>query len=52
MQKINIKKYCTEKFSETTDIEIKSQHWGENRKLSMEGIVVEYVLHLADAGRN
>ena len=34
-----------------TSIEIKGQHWGESRKLSMEGIVVEYVLHSADSGR-
>ena len=30
------------KFSETTGIEIQTQHWCGNRQLSMEGISVEY----------
>ena len=36
------KKDYAEKFSETTGIEIQSQHWGGNRKLSMEVIYVGY----------
>ena len=39
------KKYYAEQFSKTTGIEIQSQHWGGNRKLSMEGIAVEYFLN-------
>ena len=35
-----LKKYYAEKFSETTSIEIQSQHWGGNIQLSMEGIDV------------
>ena len=31
-----------QKSSAKTDTEIKSQHWGENSQLSMEGIAVEY----------
>ena len=46
------KEILCRKFSKTTGIEIRSQHWGGNMKLSMEGIVVEYVLHSADPGRN
>ena len=41
---IKLKKYYEEKFSETTGIEIRSQHWNGNRKLLMEGIDVEYFL--------
>ena len=40
--KIKSKKYYAEKISETTGIEIQSQHWGGNRQFSMEGITVEY----------
>ena len=39
---MKLKKYYAEKFSETTGIEIKTQNWGGNRQLSMEGIPVEY----------
>ena len=35
------KNYYNEKFSATSGVEIKSQHWGGNRQLSMEGISVE-----------
>ena len=42
MHKTNsrFKKDYAEKFSKATGIEIQSQHWSGNRKLSMEGIVV------------
>ena len=45
-------KYCAEKFSKTTGIEIKRQHFGVNMELSMEGIVVEYFPNSDDPGRN
>ena len=32
---MKLKKFYSEIFSETTGIEIQSQHWGGNRKLSM-----------------
>ena len=34
--------YYAETISETTSIEIQSQHWGINRQLSIEYIAVEY----------
>ena len=37
---IKLKKYYAEKFIKTTGIEIQGQHWGGNRKLSMEGNAV------------
>ena len=39
---LRLKKDHADKSSETTGIEIQSQHWGGNRKLSMEVIAVEY----------
>ena len=33
-------------------MEIQSQHWGVNRKLSMEGISVEYFPTSVDPGNN
>ena len=39
---MKLKKYCAEKFIESTGIEIQSQHWGDNRKLSIKVIVLEY----------
>ena len=48
----NLKKYYSEKFSETTGIEIQSQHWGGNIKLSMEGIAVECFPTSIDPGIN
>ena len=47
-----MKTYYAEKFSETTGIEIQSQHWGVNRQLSMEGIAVEYVPLSIDPSNN
>ena len=41
-----------EKFSEATGIQIQSQHWGGNRKLSMEAITVEYFPTSVDTGNN
>ena len=29
------------KISETTDIDIQSQHWGRNRQLLIEGVALE-----------
>ena len=54
MHKNNIKlnKYYAEKSSKTTGIEIQSQHCGGNRKLSMEGINIEYFTNLVDTGSN
>ena len=48
---IKLKKY-EEKFSETTVLEIESQHWDGNRKLSMEGIDVEYFKFSVYYGNN
>ena len=36
------RKYYAEKFSESTSIEIQSQHWVGNRYISMEVIAVAY----------
>ena len=49
-RKKKLNKYYAEIFSETTGIEILSQHWCENRQLSMEGIAVEYFPNLIDPG--
>ena len=49
---IKLKKDYAEKFSETTSIEIQSQHWGGNRQLSMEGISVECFPSPIDPGIN
>ena len=49
---IKIKKDYAEKFSKTTGIEIKSQHWGGNRQLSMEGIAIEYLTNSINHGSN
>ena len=49
---IELNKYYAEKFSETADIGIKIQHWGGNRKFSMEGIAVEYFPNSVDQGKN
>ena len=49
---IKLKKDYAEKFSETTSIEIQSQHWGVNIQLSMEVIDVEYSPISIDPGRN
>ena len=37
-----VKIFYSDKFNETTSMEIQSQHWGVNRQLLMEGITVEY----------
>ena len=47
-----LKKYYAEEFIEATGIEIKIQHWGVNRELSMEGIAVEDFTNLVDPGCN
>ena len=39
-------------FSKTTGIEIQSQHQGENRQLSMQGIAVEYFPDSLNIGSN
>ena len=39
---MKLKKSYAEKSSETTRIEIQSQHWGGNRQLPIEGINFEY----------
>ena len=49
---IKLKKDYAEKFSETTSIEIQSQHWGGNIQLPMEVIDVEYSPISIDPGRN
>ena len=49
---MKLNKYYAENFSETIGIEIKSQRWGGNRQLSMEGISVEYFPNLIDPGGN
>ena len=49
---IKSKKYYAEKSRETNGIEIQSQHWGGNRKLSMEGIAIEYFPYSIDPGSN
>ena len=38
---LRLKKDHADKFSETTGIEIQSQHWGGNRKLPVEVIADE-----------
>ena len=38
---LRLKKYHADKFIETIGIEIQSQHWGGNKKLTMEVIAVE-----------
>ena len=47
---IKSKKDHTKKISETTSIKKQSQHWGVNRQLSMEVIVVEYFLISVEMG--
>ena len=42
----------SKKFSKTTITEMQSQYWGGYRKLSMEGIDVEYFPSLIHTGRN
>ena len=49
---IKLKKYYAEIFSETTSIEIKIQHKGRNRQLSMEGIAVEYFTNSFEPSSN
>ena len=49
---LKLKEYYEEKFSETTGIEIQSQHWGGNRKLSKDGIAIEYSPIFLDPGIN
>ena len=49
---LNLKKYYAENFSKTTGTEIKIEHWGENRKLSMKVIAVKYVPNWVDSGGN
>ena len=48
-KELKLKKYYAEKFSETTGKEIQSQHWGGNRKLSTEGIAVDYFSDTVDS---
>ena len=48
---IKFKKYYAE-IQQKNGIEIQSQHWDGNRKLSMEGIAVEYFPNLFDPGNN
>ena len=38
---IGVKKDFVEKFLEAGGVQIQSEHWGENRMLSMEGVTVE-----------
>ena len=38
---IRVIKYYVEKYSELTSIQIQSQNWGGERKLSMEGVVLD-----------
>ena len=47
-----LKKDYAEKSSEVTGKEIQSQNWGGNRKLSIEGIAVEYFPTSVDIGKN
>ena len=49
---MKLKKVYSEIFSETTGIEIQSQHWGGNRKLSIEGIVLEYFPNINKIRKN
>ena len=41
-----------EKFSETTIIQVQSQHWGGNKQISMENIDVEHFTNPVDPGFN
>ena len=49
---IKLKKSYAEKFIKTTGIEIRGQHWGGKRQLSMEIIAVEYFPNSVDPGNN
>ena len=49
---INLKKVYAEKFRDTTVIEIQGQNCGGNRKLSIEGIAIEYFPNSIDPGVN
>ena len=49
---IELKKDYAEKSSETTGIEIQSQHWDGNRMLLMEGNAVEYFPYSIHPGSN
>ena len=50
-QKQYLKNYA-EEFSKKNGIKIQSKHWGGTRKLSMEGIAVEYFPSSIDNGNN
>ena len=39
---IRVIKYYAKKYSESTYLQIQSQHWLGERKLSMEGVVFDY----------
>ena len=52
LKNLKLKKDYSEEFSKATGIEIQSQHWGENRQLSKEGISVEYFPSSVDTGNN
>ena len=49
---IKLKKDYAEALSQKTGIRTQSQYWGENKKLSMEGIAVEYFTNSVDHGSN
>ena len=49
---IKLKKYYSDKFSETTGVEIQSQHWSGNMYLSIKDIAVQYFLSSIDHGDN
>ena len=49
---LKLKEDYAKKTSEATGIKIKIQHWGRNRKLSMEGIAAEYSPNSVDNGNN
>ena len=51
-KEFKVKKGLFRKSSEVTGKEIQSQNWGGNRKLSIEGIAVEYFPTSVDIGKN
>ena len=52
VKKYKVKERLCKKISETPSIKRKSQHWGGNKQLSMEGISVEYFTSSFDPGKN
>ena len=49
-EKLKLKNNYYEIFSETTSIKVQSQHWGGNRKSSMELISVAYFTNTENLG--